>query len=376
MIDYCIIALKGSGKIIIGDAPMQGCDLELLLRASGYNDLFRFYNQHSVNLTPLDFRQYSTIVDKNKVLVARRYNSNESLEIALNDSSRFNLIKSGTNKFKVSDYDAKITNSFHKDGKHIYLINKDVLSADVVINLPKPKCHRLAGITACIKNIVGITSDKACLPHRTSGSKQRGGDEYMYNNPIKNLISNVLEAKLKFEEKKKFRLSLLMRYMYGFLYHIMKIVSKDKNLIGSWYGNDTVWRMTLDLYQILLYADKTGVIRNEKQRVVFNLADMIISGERNGPVSPEPKKMGVIIAGDDAVMMDRLICEIMGFDFSKVPSVYNSCKDPKLIRKSLTDYLFCSNLSEYNEKHIDELHFPVRWRFKPYDTWKGFVEKN
>lgn len=375
VIDYCLIALHGTGRIIIGDAPMQGCDLDRLIEISGYKDLFSFYNQRSINIHPTDFRQFSTIVNNNKVLIGRKYNSSEALEVELNSKSRLNSKNSVIKQYKVSDYNEKITNKYHHNGKHTYIINKDVLSADVVINLCKPKCHRLTGITAAVKNIVGITFDKACLPHRTVGSKQQGGDEYLYNSLIKKMIGRVLNKKIVFEEKNKFRISLFMRYVYGLLYYFMKWVSKDKYLVGSWYGNDTIWRTVLDLYHILLYADKSGIVLDNKQRRVFNLADMIISGERNGPVSPEPKKLGIIIAGYDAVMMDRLVCEIMGFDYTKVPSVYHAVNDFKLIQKEAGDYLFYSNVLEYNEKSIDELHFPLKWRFKPYDTWKGFIEK-
>lgn len=213
VIDYCLIALNGTGRIIVGDAPMQGCDLDKLLDISGYNRLFGFYNDRSVDIHPVDFRQYSTIVDKNKVLTGRKYNSSEGLEVNLGNRSRLtsNLI-SGPRKYKVSDYNEKITNQFHNDSKHIYLINKDILEADVVINLSKPKCHRLAGITSSLKNIVGITYDKACLPHRTFGSTQQGGDEYRYNSFLKQIIAHVLEKKLVFEENKKFRLSLWGRW--------------------------------------------------------------------------------------------------------------------------------------------------------------------
>lgn len=373
--DYCLIALNGTGRIIIGDASMQGCDLDRLIEISGYKDLFSFYNQHSINILPTDFRQFSTIVDKNEVLIGRKYNSSEALEVKLNSMSRLNSKSSYIMQYKVSDYNDKITNMYHHNEKHTYLINKDVLSADVVINLCKPKCHRLAGITAAVKNIVGITFDKACLPHRTVGSKQRGGDEYLHNSFIKRLIGKVIDMKMDFEDHNKLKLSLLMRYIYGLLYLIMKGVSKDKYLIGSWYGNDTIWRTVLDLYHILLYADKSGIVLDTKQRKVFNLADMIISGERNGPVSPEPKKLGIIIAGYDAVIMDRLVCEIMGFDYTKVPSVYHAVNDFKLIQKGIGNYLIYSNVLEYNKKSIDELHFPKKWRFKPYDTWKGFIEK-
>lgn len=375
VIDYCLIALNGTGRVIIGDAPMQGCDLDRLIETSGYKDLFSFYNQHSINIHPTDFRQFSTIVDKNKVRRVKKFNSGEALEVELNSSSRLNSKSLVLKKYKVSDYNEKITNNYHHNGKHTYLINKEVLSADVLINLCKPKCHRLAGITAGLKNMVGITYDKACLPHRTEGSKQQGGDEYLYNSFIKKMIGSVLNKKIIFEEKNKLRHSLIMRFAYGFLYYFMKVVSKDPYLIGSWYGNDTIWRTVLDLYHIILYADKKGIVQDNVQRKVFNLADMIISGEGNGPVAPRPKKLGVIVAGYDTVMMDRLICTLMGFDYTKVPSVYNAVRDFNLIQKEEAKYLFYSNISDYNEKNIDELHFPLKWKFKAHDKWKGFIEK-
>ena len=72
--------------------------------------------------------------------------------------------------YQVSDYDKADTATFHHDTVHDYEINSDILQADVVINFCKPKTHRLAGITAAMKNMVGITYNKACLPHRSAGS--------------------------------------------------------------------------------------------------------------------------------------------------------------------------------------------------------------
>jgi uncharacterized protein (DUF362 family) len=374
--DYCLIALKGTGKIIIGDSPMQGCDLDNLIFKSGYQELFDFYNFRSINVHPTDFRHYSTLLNKNKVLIGRKYNTSESIDVDLKTKSNFYSDIPIEKTYKVSDYNYRITNRFHNGNKHNYQINKDVLSADVIINLCKPKCHRLAGMTAALKNFVGITFDKACLPHRTVGSKQQGGDEYLNNSSIKRMIGIILNKKIVFEEEKKTSLSLIMRYLYTFLYFLMKSTSKDKFLIGSWYGNDTIWRTILDLYYILLYADKHGIVQNNKQRVVFNIADMIISGEGNGPVSPEPKKLGIIVAGSDAVMFDRLVCEIMGFDSFKIPTIRNSIDNSELIDKKLEEYLIYSNINAYNEKRINDLNFPKKWNFKPYNTWKGYIEKS
>jgi uncharacterized protein (DUF362 family) len=375
VIDYCLIALNGSGKIVVGDAPMQGCDLDRLLEISGYDHLFKFYKHQSIDIQPVDFRQYCTVVDKNKVLRGRRYNSSEGIEVNLAGRSRLGTNNNlGNMRYKVSDYNENVTNKFHKDSEHIYLINRDILDADVFINLSKPKCHRLAGITSSLKNIVGITYDKACLPHRTVGSKEQGGDEYLYNSLLKKAISQVLGYKLLFEERKYFGLSLMMRYTYGVLYYMMKWLSKDKYLVGSWYGNDTIWRTVLDLYEILLYSDKDGNIQDTRQRKIFNIADMIISGERNGPVAPEPKNLGVILAGHDSVKMDKVVCKLMGFDFQKVPTVREAIKDSRLNVQSDEPIYLSSNIPEYENKALDDINFPDEWNFKPYDTWKGNIE--
>jgi|WetSurMetagenome_2_1015567.scaffolds.fasta_scaffold01070_11 uncharacterized protein (DUF362 family) len=375
VIDYCLIALKGTGRVIIGDAPMQGCELDRLIESSGYKNLFDFYSIHNENLYPTDFRHYSTTVDKNKILVGKKHNENDFLEVILDKESRLIMPDHENRQYIVSDYSKKTTNQYHHDEKHSYLINKEVLSADVIVNLCKPKCHRLAGLTAGMKNFVGIIYDKACLPHRTEGSKQQGGDEYLNNSIIKKLIGIVLNSKINYEEWKMFRLAFVMRYSYGFLYYIMKYLSRDPYIIGSWYGNDTIWRTVLDLNYCLLFADKNGIIQNKNQRKIFNIADMIISGEGNGPISPEPKKLGIIIAGYETSILDRLVCELMGFDYEKVPSVCNALADERLTTKPTESYVFDSNLSEYKNKRLDDLKFPLAWQFKPYDSWKGFIEK-
>ena len=375
VIDYCIIALNGTGKMIIGDAPMQGCDLDKLIEHSGYKKVFSFYNNHSIPVHPVDFRQYAALIDSSKVIHGRKYNNNAAIEVELGVKSKLIFSNSKNKRFKVSDYDEILTNTFHNNEKHTYVISHEVLSADVILNISKPKCHRLAGITAALKNFVGITHNKASLPHRTVGSKKNGGDEYLNNSITKKIIGNILDNKIKFENNNNYIFAFILRYFYGLLYHYMKATSKDKYLIGSWYGNDTIWRTILDLYFILLYADKNGKIQDDRQRKVFNIADMIISGEGNGPVGPEPKYVGVIISGYDSVMLDRLICEIMGFNYLNIPSVFNSVNDPTINTRKMSNYLIGSNIEKYNNKYIDELHFLKEWQFKPHESWIGHIEK-
>lgn len=74
----------------------------------------------------------------------------------------------------------------------------------MVINIPKPKTHRLAGITGAMKNFVGITYEKASLPHRAIGDKESGtGDAYDKKSILKCiwniLITDKLFVRLKVE---------------------------------------------------------------------------------------------------------------------------------------------------------------------------------
>ena len=45
---------------------------------------------------------------------------------------------------------------------------------------------------------------------------------------------------------------------------------------------------------------------------------MIVSGQGAGPVGPHPKPLGLIMMADNSLLFDRTMCEIMGFDKSKI----------------------------------------------------------
>ncbi|MBN2851110.1 MAG: DUF362 domain-containing protein, partial [Clostridia bacterium] len=54
LVDYVLIALKGTGRIIIADAPIQSCNLNLLLEKHGYYELFDFYKNNKKEIEVLD----------------------------------------------------------------------------------------------------------------------------------------------------------------------------------------------------------------------------------------------------------------------------------------------------------------------------------
>src|SRR5690606_12091736 len=99
---------------------------------------------------------------------------------------------------------------------------------------------------------------------------------------------------------------------------------------GNWHGNDTTWRMCLDLNRILLYADADGRWHETPARRFFSLVDGVIAGEGNGPLDPTPKPVGVIVAGFNPVAVDMTCARLMGFDYRKIPLLRRAIEEHAL----------------------------------------------
>jgi hypothetical protein len=65
---------------------------------------------------------------------------------------------------------------------------------------------------------------------------------------------------------------------------------------GNWYGNDTAWRMVLDLNKVLFYFDGEGKQLQSPLRYL-TIVDRIVAGEGDGPVVADPLSAGLIVAG-------------------------------------------------------------------------------
>jgi len=86
---------------------------------------------------------------------------------------------------------------------------------------------------------------------------------------------------------------------------------------GNWHGNDTCWRMVVDLNKCLFYFDGSGAPRTKPLRYLA-IVDGIIGGEGNGPMAPDPKECGVLVAGTNPIAVDSVCCALMGFDWRKL----------------------------------------------------------
>ena len=147
------------------------------------------------------------------------------------------------------------------------------------------------------------------------------------------------------------------------------IFSNDWYRIGSWYGNDTIWRTAMDLNRIVLYADKEGHLHKERQRKIIHIGDMVISGQKEGPVAPTPKPLGIILFSDNAMLFDRTLCEIMGFQSESFP-MFGNKKALDIFsyddKNNLESESIISNISEINGAKIRDFPNMEKWKFEPH----------
>lgn len=378
--DYVIIALKGTGRILIGDAPVQSCDFDKLLTDSGYAGLIDFYKKNKVTIDIADFRNYKTSSERGILVPKKSRFINQSIIVNLEKNSAFSECSDKQlQNLRITNYDPRVMQQHHNREKNEYLIAKEVLDADVIINMPKPKTHRKAGITVSLKNIVGINTNKEWLPHHTKGAKEEHGDEYLKKGWLSSLSSRLYDDKNMAVSEQRYFKARCLYYMGALCQYCAKRLTKDSNYSeGSWFGNDTLWRTIYDLNIILMYADRNGIICDAKQRQELIIGDMIISGEREGPLLPSPKNTGVIVVGEDPVSFDEVVCAIMGFDYKNIPSIYQARKYHNH-KRTLTDdssTIIQSNNPCWNNKKPDELDKETSLHLIPSDGWKKLLSND
>lgn len=378
VLDYVFIALKGAGRVMLADAPMQQCDIQDMFRIVGFDKLFRFYQDKlHKQLDIYDLRKYSITAISRGVYTAPKMTENSPGSTIVHvDSYSLHAENDKLNpQYKVSEYKKQDTAHYHHNTLHAYEVSRAPIIADVIINIPKPKTHRLAGMTAAIKNMVGITYEKACLPHRKEGDKESGGDTYMKKSLWKNWMQYFDEKKTIASTSGKYTSAWGYDKIMKACYMLGWLTTGDKYRIGSWYGNDTIWRTSIDLNYILLHADKEGIIRDSVQRKVLIIADMIVSGQGAGPVGPHPKPLGLIMMADNSLLFDRTMCEIMGFDKSKINMFCNPLAYVRMGYESEAELE--NELINYNGtmSHLKDFQPKAEWKFDAHPCWKGYIEK-
>ena len=326
-LDYAFLALRDDdgvvrGSIAVGDAPLQRGDFAEIVRISrlpAIGDFFAAAGGPDFDL--VDFRRERAIIDAHNWIVGKDALGGDPTgyrAVAFHERSLHAAIEHDFARYRVTNYDPRVMSAHHHVGHHEYLLPQTILSADLVVNLPKWKSHHKAALTGALKNLVGINGQKDWLPHHRAGSLAEGGDEYRDTNLFERLHTRITEWEDVNPSLWQRRLLHAARRGAS---RLGKATSPTGYREGSWYGNDTLWRTILDLNRALVYADKEGVLRETRQRHVLSVVDGIVAGEGQGPLSNDPKPIGALIGGTSSAAIDVWLCRLMGFDYRKTPSV-------------------------------------------------------
>jgi uncharacterized protein (DUF362 family) len=388
LIDYVFTALRGEGEIIVADAPQMDCNFRKLLEETGLPSIQELYwKNKQFDIKILDLRDFWLDLGANKTgayVGPRRKLVGDNLGSIVIDLGRRSEFYARTNSedYYGADYNREETRRHHSGEVQQYMVSKTILSADVVIMIPKLKVHKKVGVTLGGKGLVGINTNKNYLIHYTLGTPSSGGDQFP--DKILDCRENlILKTQRALSDLLLARRNRMLDAIYIGLLEIYKKLLKrmigtvdgKKAMLdsGNWCGNDSAWRMVSDLMKIIMYAGRDGNLNDSPQRRIFTVIDGIIGGEGNGPLAPTEKRSGVVIAGLNPLATDIVGSRMMGFDWQKLRYITNLLEnehfefyieDVKRI-EVLSNIPEWNNIFEGNEKLLG---------FVPHPGWVGHIE--
>ncbi len=342
--DYALLAAGPSGTVVIADAPLRDADFTELVRRTRIDEVVAYYRSRSCPVDLADLR-YLSVVQRDGFVVRRTFHDDRaerSRVVDLGSASAFAEIEPLMHRVAGADYDRRPTRSHHTEGRHRYRVSQLILDADVVISVGKLKTHKKTGVTLSMKNLVGINVDKNYLPHYRIGMPRQGGDEFPdrpgWSQALRQwLVRSAIELLLVRAER--FAVPALRRvlrllpraasdrhyaeryegsdhpgYNQMMIERFYSFVLGSNTRDGNWSGNDTAWRMVVDLNTLLLYGDRDGRLQPTQTRGYFSLIDGIVGGAGEGPMNPIPMPSGVVLAGFNPLSVDWCATQLMGFD--------------------------------------------------------------
>lgn len=329
VLDYVLIALAGKGRVVIADSPQTDSDFGLTAQRTGLAGMVEAVRARArVPVDLLDLRTERWIV-RDGVCTGSVTLPGDPAGYVRADLGRASHFEgsSGSSSFYGAAYDTGVTNRSHSAGRHVYEVSGMALSADVVINIPKLKTHKKCGMTGCLKGMVGLAGNKNMLPHYRFGPPSEGGDQFpdgRRGGRIENLaVKAAKRIVLRGGRVAGVAARALKPLGYGIFGSTSEVIRS-----GNWHGNDTTWRMVLDLAAIITFCDRSGTPGRSMRRRFFNVVDGIVGGQGNGPLDADPAPSSVVLAGFSPLAVDAVSAAAAGFDPMSIPLLKGGFESP------------------------------------------------
>lgn len=316
--------MGGRGAICLCDAPHAYADFDAILARGGLLDGIAALRRRwpALRLEVRDLRR-EVWRRKDEVVVERRSNGEDPRGYARLDLGARSLLygHAGEGAYFGADYDTSVVNRHHCGEVQEYLLAGSPMACDLFVNVPKLKTHKKTGISCALKNLVGVNGDKNWLPHHTLGHPHRGGDEF----PAAS-IKSLAEGRIKrLGQRAALALPGLGTWAYRQMRNAgVRVLGGSDRVVrnGNWSGNDTCWRMALDLNRCLLYGNRDGSWREAGAgRPYLAIVDGIVGGQGDGPLCPQAADAGVLAAGTSPAVLDAVAARLMGFAPESLPIV-------------------------------------------------------
>jgi uncharacterized protein (DUF362 family) len=369
--------LGDSGQIIVTDGPELSADFNKILSYQPVDEWKALTEKHNITLEIIDLREELYILNKNVTIKKVKLSGDPKGKIVSNligeNSEFFGQVKSPKGYFSGGS-DIREANRAHDGHTNLYSVSRSVVEADVFINLPKLKTHKKGGITCSLKNLVGINTYRNYLPHNSIGTPAEGGDQF----PSSKSKSRFESALMPFIHQNVLKRPLLAK-LFSPVIGMGKIIfgdNQDTIRGGSWYGNDTLWRMVLDINKVLFYLNPDGTLKDgslSKMKRYISIVDSIVAGEGNGPKAPDAINAGYIIAGLNPVSVDAVCARIMNFDCMMIPSIQNAfrIKFFPLVGFKKEDIRILYQGEEYS---LSNFPSSLAVKFRPHLGWIEHIE--
>lgn len=375
VINQLAALMKGEGSISVCDSPHTYADFNRIVNIGSFLAEIEIIKRTwpKLQLNIMDLRHEIWVV-KDGVIFERRPSEPDPcgyVKFNLGIDSLFFGFR-GEGRYYGADYDAGEVNMHHVGTLHEYLLAGTAVASDLIVNLPKIKTHKKTGITCCLKNLVGVTGNKNWLPHHTCGNPTNGGDEFQHAS-----LKNYLDAHLrKIMQTASLTLPQVGPWIFSKLRPVgLGIFSSSGKVVrnGNWYGNDTCWRMVLDLVRAVLYGRPDGSFREATQRKPFlNIVDAIVGGQGDGPTCPDPAKSQCLIAGQDLAAVDAVACKLMGYDPTDVALVWGAFQKHRWpIAETSLEEIRVEDRRSQKVLNYNEVNPAVPGGFIPHFAWKN-----
>ncbi len=374
VVETLATAMGGRGTICVCDAPHTYADFGAIVRRGALlSEIDRVRRQWPrLDIEIVDLRR-EVWIRKEQVVVERKPNPEDPrgyVRLNLGSDSLFHGHR-GEGRYYGADYDANVVNEHHRADVQEYLLAGSPMACDLFVNVPKLKTHKKTGITCCLKNLVGINGDKNWLPHHTESAPAYGGDEFPDASRARRLEAYVKKAGLRMA-----LMPALGTWLYRKARKVGKLALGDSDTVirnGNWHGNDTCWRMALDLNRALLYGKVDGTWREAAGPVKHYLAlvDGVVGGQGNGPLCPEPARSRVLLAGRNPGVVDAVAARLMGFDPVALPIVAGAFVPHRwpIANKPLDEIVVNDDRQGERAIPLARVEPAIRGGFEPHFGW-------